>query len=361
MTTTEESDDAFAAHRRRDPLPGAGIRIILITDQDTGTAPAVIAPLVDYLTEHGRPVEERIVDFGEGVGFAGSLERGLEGATLPIVLVTTAREPWTIDHLEPLLKAIDEGDHVLGLRPQAARGKGTGWLGFLMQRFVFAVPLEDVHSPCRLHRLEKLAAIPLQSRSSFLDVEILAKATFLGHLIDQVDVPPLSGLSWFPGWLRDLGELLRKPRFERLSSPAEEAQCQGERTDRPGGQDEQGKADGLHAVPVEDDLPERTDQLRQGQDFDQGLEEIGKSVRHEEHAGQEPHGQHDQVHEAADRLGGRGSAAHQETNAGEGEPAQKIDEEHEGQIAADRHLEHQLSQQEENRQVGEDEGQPRAQ
>ena len=31
-----------------------------------------------------------------------------------------------------------------------------------------------------------LAAVALQSSSSFLDVEILAKATFLGHLIDEV-------------------------------------------------------------------------------------------------------------------------------------------------------------------------------
>ena len=32
MTTTEASDDPFADHLRRDPLPNAGIRIILLTD-----------------------------------------------------------------------------------------------------------------------------------------------------------------------------------------------------------------------------------------------------------------------------------------------------------------------------------------
>ena len=63
----------------------------------------------------------------------------------------------------------------------------------LARRLIFAVPLRDVHSPCRLHRLDKLAAIPLQSASSFLDTEILAKATFLGHLIDEVAIPPLRG------------------------------------------------------------------------------------------------------------------------------------------------------------------------
>ena len=72
---------------------------------------------------------------------------------------------------------------------RAARRASSGGSASLPWGSVFAVPVLDVHSPCRLHRREKLAAIPLQSASSFLDVEILAKATFLGHLIDEVDVP----------------------------------------------------------------------------------------------------------------------------------------------------------------------------
>ena len=31
MTTSEELDDPFSAHFKRDPLPGAGIRIVLLT------------------------------------------------------------------------------------------------------------------------------------------------------------------------------------------------------------------------------------------------------------------------------------------------------------------------------------------
>ena len=49
------------------------------------------------------------------------LRRGLEGASLPLVLVTTADEPWTADHLGPLLEAIDKSDHVIGRRPTACR------------------------------------------------------------------------------------------------------------------------------------------------------------------------------------------------------------------------------------------------
>ena len=31
MTTSEEADDPFLAHFKRDPLPDAGIRVILLT------------------------------------------------------------------------------------------------------------------------------------------------------------------------------------------------------------------------------------------------------------------------------------------------------------------------------------------
>src|SRR5262249_10198314 len=152
----------------------------------------IIAPLVDHLASIGRAAEPRIVAI-EGESLGDALARGLAGAHLPLVLVTTAEEPWTPDHLKPLLEAIDHCDHVIGRRPVGGRERCLRWLASLPRRLVFAVPLRDIHSPCRLHRLEKLAAIPLQSSSSFLDLEILAKATFFGHLIDEVDVPALRG------------------------------------------------------------------------------------------------------------------------------------------------------------------------
>src|SRR5262249_8239002 len=148
------------------------------------------APLIDHLAAMGRAVEHRVVPV-DGVDLGVALSSGLEDAHLPLVLVTTAREPWTPAHLEPLLKAIDHSDHVVGRRPARGTEAFRRWLSMLPRRLIFAVPLLDIHSPCRLHRREKLRSIPLQSTSSLLDVEIFAKATFLGHLIDEVDVPPL--------------------------------------------------------------------------------------------------------------------------------------------------------------------------
>ena len=186
MTTTEVSDDPFAEHQRRDPLPNAGIRIVMLTDSPGETATGVIEPLAELIARLGRPVEHRIVLVSRELGMGQALHRGLKGAHLPLVLVTTACEPWTKAHLDPLLEAIDGCDHVIGSRPALAARSGpthsARWFGGWFSR----LPLHDVYSPCRLHRLDKLEVMPFQSASSFLDVEILAKATFLGHLIDEV-------------------------------------------------------------------------------------------------------------------------------------------------------------------------------
>jgi hypothetical protein len=237
MTTSEAIDDPFASHIRRDPLPGAGIRIILLTDLPRADAEAVIAPLIDHIQAIGRPVEQCILQL-QGSGLDRLFRQGLNGASLPLVLVTTATEPWTIAHLEPLLKAIDHCDHVIGRRHAGDRERWSRWLKSLPRRLVFALPLLDVHSPCRLHRLEKLAAIPLQSASWFLDTEILAKATFLGHLIDEVEVPPLRGLLETAGRWSDWNQVFRHPLFKRVSGPAEEAQGQDECHDGPGSEDQ---------------------------------------------------------------------------------------------------------------------------
>jgi hypothetical protein len=237
MTTSEAIDDPFASHIHRDPLPDAGIRIILLTELPRADAEAVIAPLMDYIKEIGRPVEQCIMEV-ESSGFHRLLRQGLNTASLPLVLVTTATEPWTPAHLEPLLKAIEHCDHVIGRRPAGSREKWSRWLKSLARRLLFALPLLDIHSPCQLHRLEKLEAIPLQSASWFLDTEILAKATFLGHLIDEVNVPPLRSLIRTAGRWSDWNQIFRHPLFKRGSGPAEEAQGQAECRDGPGGEDE---------------------------------------------------------------------------------------------------------------------------
>ena len=284
MTTSEASDDPFEIHTRREPLQSAGIRIILLTDLDQESAEAVVAPLVEQISALGREVERCIVPVG-GSDFSSSLARGLEGAHLPLVLTTTAQEPWTKAHLDPLLEGIDHSDHVVGRRPAGGWDNGMRWLGALPRRLVFAVPLLDIHSPCRLHRLEKLSVIPLQSASSFLDTEILAKATFLGQLIAEADVPPLRRSPVSPAGGRIGIDCSDIRNSSRSSGPAEEPQCQHESPDGPDGEDRQGGCDVGESRPFEDDPAQSADQLREGQGLDQRLDARGEPVGREEDPG----------------------------------------------------------------------------
>jgi hypothetical protein len=71
-----------------------------------------------------------------------------------------------------------------------------GWLGLRghlsrwLARTFFGVPLRDVGCPFRLLRRDILARTPLQSRTDFAHVELLAKANFVGAVLaDEVPLP----------------------------------------------------------------------------------------------------------------------------------------------------------------------------
>ena len=141
-----------------------------------------------------------------------------------------------MDHLAPLLEAIDHADHVVGCRPMS-RGDPSRLVGSLFRRMIFGVPLRDVHSPCRLHRLDKLLAIPLQSRI----VVPRHRDPRQGDLSRPSDRrsarPRLRGRSSSAGWWRIVIASCEILGSLRPSGPAEEPQCQHEGDHSPGGED----------------------------------------------------------------------------------------------------------------------------
>src|SRR5262249_18281 len=140
MTTSELNDDPFAAHAHREPLPDAGIRVVLLTELSDEDAEGLLAPLLAQIDALGRPVERRIARLN-GCGLGTAVDRSLADAHWPLVLVTTATEPWSKEHLDPLLEAIDHADHVVGRRPADRWQRGKQWLASLPRRLVFALPL----------------------------------------------------------------------------------------------------------------------------------------------------------------------------------------------------------------------------
>lgn len=257
-------DDPFEAHFHRDPMRRSGVRVVLLDEDGTApndSPPSELAALLRKLGRSCDVVVERTRDEG---GYGRALECAIRNAPHALVLVTTARQGWTEAHLTPLLDAIDRADHVLGRRPRTGRERAARAAWGLLWRLLFALPVKDVQSPCRLHRLDKLAAIPIQSEGPFAEIEVLAKATFLGHLIDEVAVPPLEPAGPRPrGRLRDFLTVFRKPTFVRDSIPTEQAQGQDEGDDGPGPQDQQGGRDISEPRPLEDHPAQRGDALRE--------------------------------------------------------------------------------------------------
>lgn len=241
-----DDDDPYLAHFRREPLPKAGVRTILIGEVEEDAANALIAPATAYLNAAGRPVEVQFVRFDRrtmrlNTVIAAEVQRTMQ----PLVLIAMPVEPVTEQHLMPLFKAIDVCDHAVGRRPMSIGEKIVRWIGCLPRRLVFAVPILDVDSPLSLHRTEKLRAIPLQSASSLVKLEILAKGTFFGHLLCEVEIPPLRGWTVREGRLADLLTLLKKPEFRQSGGgpalvPAEDAQGQVEGPHGPSGEDQKG-------------------------------------------------------------------------------------------------------------------------
>jgi hypothetical protein len=107
--------------------------------------------------------------------------------------------------------------------------KLPGWLGvrrhlaWLGLRFVFALRYHDPLCPVRLFRRDILHRLPLQSRSAFVHVELLAKANFLGKIFgaEQVPlavVPPKyrgdAGKLW-----RDMQRVMNHPDFGPVVVP----------------------------------------------------------------------------------------------------------------------------------------------
>ena len=131
-TSAEEFSDPFDAHFRRDPLPDAGVRVIvLLTDLPTdGRGGRSFAGAI--ICRRGRAVETAIVATEEQGSERGAEPRARRAPQLRWCWSRPPREPWTAAHLDPLLEAIDHCDHVIGRRPaEGWRSGSCRWLGRL--------------------------------------------------------------------------------------------------------------------------------------------------------------------------------------------------------------------------------------
>lgn len=156
-------------------------------------------------------------------GFGACLRTALAVAKHPLFFYTALDYPYTPSNLRSLLERIELRDEFLGKHPDLISGCRTGLqtpllvkvMGWLWRRFwrifagmpiqepapwhgwqafqyrikakwIYGVPLADVNSCFKLFRTTFLKRFPIQSDGDFVHTELVAKATFLTSIMDEV-------------------------------------------------------------------------------------------------------------------------------------------------------------------------------
>ena len=227
--------------------------ILVVDDGSTDGSPAVLETMAAGRVSHVRALRHETRK-----GFGACLRTALAEATQPLLCTATPDYPYTPHDLYGMLTRIELRDELLGKQADLISGCRTGrraplvvagaawlwralwrvfagmrlekpeaWPGFrarvygLVTGWVFGVPMVDVSSPFKLYRTAFLRRFPIQADGDFVHTELVAKATFLTCIMDEVpltpqpDAPiPRSDISW--------GELLgvfSDPLFAHPAAP----------------------------------------------------------------------------------------------------------------------------------------------
>ncbi len=177
-------------------------------------------------------------------GIGAVLRTALAACAHPLVACTEFGSPYAVGALDRMLEVIDHVDLVSGYRggePAHVPGRLYHWLArsvfgvqagprdFFAQlgrrlpaRVLFALRLTDVACGFRLYRRTLFDRIPIQSDGPFAQVEILAKANFLGCMMTEVPVHyrPLGPVAEPAATLRQALAEARSVFFEPDFGPA---------------------------------------------------------------------------------------------------------------------------------------------
>lgn len=175
--------------------------------------------LVELLVQEQPAV--RYLRHEEMRGPGAALATGIAAAVHPLLAYAPCDKQFQPAELQRYLELIDQVDLVTGYRvtgpapgwliaagwlrrwlarillgdfpPGRACWLGwTGWRRRWLARWVFGLRVQDPECPFRLFRREVFRRIPIQSRSTFVHLEILAKANHLGCMMAETPV------SWLP-------------------------------------------------------------------------------------------------------------------------------------------------------------------
>lgn len=182
----------------------ADYELIIIDDASTDATPVI----ADRLAAEDSHV--RVVHHPKNRKLGGSMRSGFAAATGDLVLYTDADLPFDMNELPRIVRLLREydADIVSAYRfdrtgEGAVRAIYTTVYNALIKA-VFGVRVRDINFACKLVRRRVLDRIELQSEGSFIDAELIIRATRSGFDVMQM------GVDYFP---RTRGE-------STLSSPS---------------------------------------------------------------------------------------------------------------------------------------------
>lgn len=198
---------------------------ILLIDDGSTDATKKLAEAMPHRVPH-----LRVLSHPERRGYGACLREGIAEAKQPLVFYTGCDHAYNPADLRTLLQRINDGDPETGKKIDVVNGyrAGTslagwvkwrerlwriflrvtlgldvppkaGWLGAEAHRYsrllraVFGLRIVDVNSRFKLLRKRIFERIPIQSDGDFVHAEILAKANFLGCLMDEVPIAQRPG------------------------------------------------------------------------------------------------------------------------------------------------------------------------
>ena len=241
----------------REPIAQAPLSVILPAYNQETNLEKALGDWIDYLESLGRDYEILVVDDGstdrtgelaQGLrsahprlhvyrhparqGYGAALRTGLAAAQYPLCFYADCNNGYVAGDLQLLLEAIDQVDLVTGYRVWAGPQPRSSLKEYFFRRLVrlvFGIKLKDIDCSFKLFRRAIFARIPIQSNSSFVHAEILAKANFLGCLMTEVPVSyhPLLGAGADSSSLRERRaeayQIFRNPDFGPAVLPDREA------------------------------------------------------------------------------------------------------------------------------------------
>jgi len=207
----------------------------------------------------GRNNRIRVLSQPQQTGFGACLRMAIADSKQPLVFYTSTDHAWHPSDLTRMLKSLDFKDDYTGKQVELVNGhrRGTalppfrkwvnriyrgltrialgylpeapkGWLGQSENRFwwkcriLFGLRIGDINSKFKLFRKSILERIELQSNGEFIHAELLAKANFLGCMMDEIVLTDREPPKPAPDVRKEMWDVFNDPRFRSPTPPAVE-------------------------------------------------------------------------------------------------------------------------------------------